>query len=1050
MTQKASRIPNATDRLVQNQKQLKELYGLNRMRTVPRTVSFPSTSLGQAGGAVGASGNFLPITGGAMNGPLALGPPTDFRIDIDANNTINIGPGTESNQYTSNIQIDDILTSATLDIIAGAAFDGQILILRTFAPPTITIRQGTLANGGNIRTPDGDDVTIGDLQMVVLVFDEALRTEANTGGTWRLLNTFGGGDISGVVSVASLGKSSSQLAGVVDFDLSEILGPGIVDEGNGVFKLSGAVFQLNSSILIEGTDDTMLGQWQRSSDLAFTTPLNIGRSSISITYDSSASDTSGAPISSAFVDATAADVYVRLFTTDITGTGSITVLGTWGQIFSLSGGSGSGGGLSEPIILGINELSPQTLPTTTPIAWDTKNPQHIILDRAVELSFSSLPANGKYEGVLVIIDIDGVGGFDSPIWPASVVNPPVIPTGTPNQRFSVMLYTIDGGTVVTHATSVGSSTGGEFFGPWTANHNAGLRDLTNLKNIDFDDALSTIFGLVDLQWFQAGHEFTSVSGAFNFRVDTLDKFNFFAGVNSILEIDDTTGLKIIGSHVLNMGNNIINSISELQLSNLNVHTPSNELSIAFDTVNDALKYSVALTTDVHQFFANTDLLASISRTGVNQGLISVRSVVASDISDQAGSLLQTNGQLFILDSATNPASNGQFRRNGDDVKVFTGGLLVNLSDVGSPNEISQGDSFVQVIDSGTGTVITHIDGAQKYSIQATRADYNQIPLHGLTEIHMHDIGANPISTLTAGVSSLTQNILGSSSVYDIQIGSIDAFHVDTIRTRILSTSPNILAANLSLFRDDSSPTVGDEVGLIKFDGRDSATAFTTYAELRATIDNVTSGSKSANFFINLKQNNFDVDMLRIVNGVMILRTFNPGNSVGANFTLLKEDSSPGAGDLIGNINWNVLDSPTESTYARIQTLIQDATDAAIFKIQLRSDNTLQDALIIEGNNNSTQFQLLTSSNGNTRIQPASTTRIGYFVTPHLNNFSVNIGTAGTLEIPQINDGSPSLNDLNAAFGAFDGAMGQDINDGKLYIRKSSTTWSFYNESGTVP
>jgi len=125
------------------------------------------------------------------------------------------------------------------------------------------------------------------------------------------------------------------------------------------------------------------------------------------------------------------------------------------------GSSGGTGGISEPIILGINTLTPLTSPTVTPIAWNTKNPQQITIDRNITFSFTDLPASGSYEGILVIIDINGTGGFDTPIWPSSVTNPPIVPT-TANSRTSVMLYTINGGTTVTHATSVGSSTGGNF------------------------------------------------------------------------------------------------------------------------------------------------------------------------------------------------------------------------------------------------------------------------------------------------------------------------------------------------------------------------------------------------------------------------------------------------------------------------------------------------------------------------------------------------------------------------------------------------------------
>ena len=61
--------------------------------------------------------------------------------------------------------------------------------MRTSAPTVaITIRQGTAGNGGNIQTGDSNDLTVGDLQTVMLIFDEALVINANTGGTWRVMS----------------------------------------------------------------------------------------------------------------------------------------------------------------------------------------------------------------------------------------------------------------------------------------------------------------------------------------------------------------------------------------------------------------------------------------------------------------------------------------------------------------------------------------------------------------------------------------------------------------------------------------------------------------------------------------------------------------------------------------------------------------------------------------------------------------------------------------------------------------------------------------------
>ena len=151
---------------------------------------------GLAGSAINNSpktpaGNYLAREGDSMIGPFALGPPVDFTIEVDANNTIDIGPLNDNPFYASNLQLDDLQpNSSVLDIIANPAFDGQELVLRTFAPTVpYTISQGTVGNGGNIQTGDSNDLVVGDLQTVVLRFDESLIINANTGGTWRVEST---------------------------------------------------------------------------------------------------------------------------------------------------------------------------------------------------------------------------------------------------------------------------------------------------------------------------------------------------------------------------------------------------------------------------------------------------------------------------------------------------------------------------------------------------------------------------------------------------------------------------------------------------------------------------------------------------------------------------------------------------------------------------------------------------------------------------------------------------------------------------------------------
>ena len=170
---------------------------------------------------------------------------------------------------------------------------------------------------------------------------------------------------------------------------------------------------------------------------------------------------------------------------------------------------------------------------------------------------------------------------------------------------------------------------GEFFGPWTANHDAGNFALNNVSSIQISDSIGGVHGLLQ----------GLVTPEVRLTLTAGEKFSIFDNITNILEIDNTTGLTMLGTHVINMGNNIINTISELQFSNANLHTPSNENTIAFDSGDDALKYSVALTTDSHRFYANTDLLASFSRIGVNQGQLSVEAVVAE--------ILQANDNVAI-------------------------------------------------------------------------------------------------------------------------------------------------------------------------------------------------------------------------------------------------------------------------------------------------------------------------------------------------------------------------------------------------------------------
>ena len=164
--------------------------------------------------------------------------------------------------------------------------------------------------------------------------------------------------------------------------------------------------------------------------------------------------------------------------------------------------------------------------------------------------------------------------------------------------------------------------------------------------------------------------------------------------------------------------------------------------------------------------------------------------------------------------------------------------------------------------------------------------------------------------------------------------------------------------------------------------------------------------------------------------------------------LVKEDSTPLDGENIGAVNFIVDDDGVDTIYGSIAVENIDVTDNSELSLNVRAGNGLIAAATFQGDDNNQRIMMIGGGTDQFRIQPAAG-QMGYFCTTQVTDFSLNIGTSGSLEIPQINDGSPSLTDLNQAFGAFDGAIGHDISDGKLYVRKSSTVWSYYSEGGTV-
>ena len=121
--QKASKRPSKTDILAKNQKAIRDLYGLNRLRVAPpstgTTVSLGGTP--SAAGASGGVGNFLRTQGDTMVGPIAFFPQT---VAIDGADAIDIGQDSGTGNipdYSTYVFVSGGATN-DLELIKGAAF----------------------------------------------------------------------------------------------------------------------------------------------------------------------------------------------------------------------------------------------------------------------------------------------------------------------------------------------------------------------------------------------------------------------------------------------------------------------------------------------------------------------------------------------------------------------------------------------------------------------------------------------------------------------------------------------------------------------------------------------------------------------------------------------------------------------------------------------------------------------------------------------------------------------------------------------------------------
>jgi len=692
-----------------------------------------------------------------------------------------------------------------------------------------------------------------------------------------------------------------------------------------------------------------------------------------------------------------------------------------------SSGSGSGGGgsgVSFPITPTINDHG--NVGTTTEdldLSASTGHIHKITLTGNPTLTFSNPPSSGTQIEFEIEFVQDATGGR-TVTFPASVAETVTI-SSVASSTTIVTVRTNDGGTTY-HA--IPALRGSISLNGGTQFANTGLSNLVsptlntslNVNSYDFTNVdriqLTSSSGAVS----SASTPTIYLDGTSNMVANVATSKSFVVTVNDSATIPfsiNSTGFIAMTGLPLNSSQNLGGSGTEwgnVWTDNLKGATIDSTNTLSGTIVDGSLSFS----TNIRQTFNPGGTVAGIN-VGQNGGDPSTL----------------VNGDMW-------------YNTVTDKLKAYVNSSAVDVV-TGDLDQIADNDTSVAVSDSGLAATTT-IDGTQTFTIGATRTDWNQHhDVFGAASFSFYDtVDAASATVLQQNASDFTINCPVNSDAYNFEFNSVLGLSIDLLRTRLYSNTPNTAEPILSLYRNDPSPTALDVVGTIKFDGEDSASNLQNYAEIEGIARTVTSGSEDGGLTVSVLSSGTSVESLRVKPGELELNHFSSGASEAALLSLIKEDVSPLDNENIGTIAFTVFDTPTETTYAQIQGLTDDVTNSGALALKIRADNALSTALSIFGDDNNTQYAH--SYTDESRLFPVTGNMLfSVKAQSGLNDFSSNVGTSGTMIIPFINDGSPSLTDLNQAFGAFDGAIGLDINDGKLYVRESSSSWSYYAQTGTV-
>jgi len=353
--------------------------------------------------------------------------------------------------------------------------------------------------------------------------------------------------------------------------------------------------------------------------------------------------------------------------------------------------------------------------------------------------------------------------------------------------------------------------------------NMNQNDILGVTNIDMDGVAATIQGVTNIAFFQANQSINSLASSLVYQVGLGTDHQFVIGGADAGSFIDA------GSSILrlDMKANTIQNVKDFRLDIGTTYAfPGASAGFGFDASQNTLRFQVP--TGKLFSFEENNAGGGVRINPSGFGAVTANSVNAEDV-------------LQLGVSVTTPLFVGEIRSDGTDVLIFSGGIVRNISDIGTAgNAISQGNSSVTVLDSGVGSITDIIDGTvvstknvSNFSIQQS-VTFGSNKISGLGDAEpaasgVFLLGGSTLFWANTFTDRITldnagNTIIGSTAgmTYNVALGDIHEFEIGftpqmTIRSTEIDFEGNNLVGIGDLTMQNSASNLqmssGDIIGV---------------------------------------------------------------------------------------------------------------------------------------------------------------------------------------------------------------------------------------------